>query len=107
MPVNMNASSPVFHVQFGEMPLAVYREVAAHLAQVTGITPELLPPPSDRPFAYTHSQVGGLRLHYDATATPASHARVEQILAYYGQRYGTCQVHPGEAVPNAASESPA
>lgn len=94
----MDSSLPVYEVQFGEMPLAVYREVAAHLEQVTGVTTDLLPPTRDRPFAYTQSQVGSLRLHYDATATPASYARVEQILAYYGQRYGFWWLHADPAV---------
>lgn len=105
----MDSSLPAYpasqQVQFGEMPLAVYREVAAHLEQVTGVTTALLPPASDRPFAYTQSQVGSLQLHYDATATPASYARVEQILAYYGQRYGFWLLHSDEAVTNSASEA--
>ncbi len=83
---------PQQQIQFEEMPLAVYREVMAHLSQVTGVTTGLLPPASDRPFAYEHSQVGGLWLGFDDTATSASRARVEQILAYYGQRYGSFQV---------------
>ncbi|WP_448574347.1 hypothetical protein [Trichothermofontia sp.] len=100
----MDSSLPAYQVQFGDMPLAVYREVAAHLAQVTGVTTDLLPPASERPFAYTHSQVGSLQLHYDATATPDSYARVEQILAYYGQRYGFWLLHSGAAVADAASD---
>ncbi|WP_448564555.1 hypothetical protein [Trichothermofontia sp.] len=91
--MNPSPSHP-YQVVFGAMPLAVYREVAAHLEQVTGVTTALLPPAGDRPFAYEQSQVGSLGIHYDATAPSASHAQVTQILAYYGQRYDSFQIYP-------------
>ncbi|UZQ55783.1 hypothetical protein OOK60_06850 [Trichothermofontia sichuanensis B231] len=97
--------TPPYQVEFAAMPLAVYREVAAHLAQVTGVTTALIPPPRNCPFAYEQSQVGGLGIHYDPTATSASHARVTQILTYYGQRYGSFQVHPWDGVLSQASYS--
>lgn len=75
-----------------QLPLAVYREVVAHLRQVTGVEAGLLPQQSSE-FDYRQSQVGGLWIRYtgasntcDVTGT-ASH-QVEQILAYYGDRYG-------------------
>ena len=74
-----------------QLPLAVYREVAAHLQQVIGIEVEILPQTSQT-FDYTLSQVGGLSIHYPPTATSADLERVEQILAYYGDRYGAWQV---------------
>lgn len=69
------------------LPLAVYREVAAHLRQVTGIEVELLPQTAQA-FDYQQSQVGGLKLQYSADADAASQQRVQQILAYYSHKYG-------------------
>lgn len=65
----------------------MYREVAAHLRSVEGVDAELLPQSSQQ-FDYNQSQVGGLRIHYTNTADSASRQRVQQILAYYQNRYG-------------------
>lgn len=73
------------------LPLAVYREVAAHLRQVTGVEVELLPQQSQT-FDYQQSQIGGLKLRYAPEADAASQQRVQQILAYYGDRYGNWQL---------------
>jgi hypothetical protein len=43
------------------MPLAVYREVAAHLHQIEGTIVAFLAP-VDREFSYLDSQVGGLEI---------------------------------------------
>jgi hypothetical protein len=72
------------------LPLAVYREVAAHLRQVTGVEAELLPQQS-QVFDYRQSQIGGLKLRYTSEADAASQQRGQQILAYYGNRYGNWQ----------------
>jgi hypothetical protein len=66
-----------------KLPLAVYREVAAHLSQVEGVTAELMPQTATQ-FDYTLSQVGELRIDCPA----AAQAQVEKILAYYGNRFG-------------------
>ncbi|MBF2003813.1 MAG: hypothetical protein IGS38_24210 [Synechococcales cyanobacterium M58_A2018_015] len=71
------------------MPLAVYREVVAHLRQVEGVSAGLLPQ-VDPTFDYRQSQVGGLWLHCPQDDAVAQQ-RVEQILAYYGNRYGAWQ----------------
>jgi hypothetical protein len=73
------------------LPLAVYREVAAHLRQVAGVEVELLPQLSQT-FDYHQSQLGGLKLHYSAEVNSTSRQRVQQILAYYGNRYGDWQI---------------
>lgn len=81
------------------LPLAVYREIAAHLRQVEGVHVELLPQTTPT-FNYGDSQVGGLCLEYPADATTsqqdqARRQRVDQILAYYGDRFGAWEVkHP-------------
>jgi hypothetical protein len=72
------------------IPLAVYREVAAHLRQVSGVNVELLPQLATT-FDYLQSQVGGITIRYTAEADRASVERVQQILAYYGDRYESWQ----------------
>ncbi|MFB2898121.1 hypothetical protein ACE1CI_34835 [Aerosakkonemataceae cyanobacterium BLCC-F50] len=76
-----------YEVVFPRLPLAVYREIAAHLRQVSGVETGLTPQLS-QDFDYLQSQVGSLWIEYSETATSASQQRVEQILAYYQQRYG-------------------
>lgn len=68
------------------LPLAVYREVAAHLRQVSGVEVDLLPQTATQ-FNYYDSQVGGLKIFY-TLADQVAQQRVEQILTYYGDRYG-------------------
>jgi hypothetical protein len=74
------------------LPLAVYRELVTHLHQVNGVVAGLLPQTAES-FDYTYSQVGGLWLEYPSEiGTPelnqAMRQRIDQILAYYGDRYG-------------------
>lgn len=69
------------------LPLAVYREVAAHLRQVDGVKVELLPQRS-LVFEYTQSQIGGIKLEYPQGLLPENRIRVQRILAYYSDRYG-------------------
>lgn len=74
-------------IQFPSLPLAVYREIAAHLRQVEGVETGLYPA-SFGQFDYSQSQVGGLWIQYTETTSSQSRERVEQILAYYQDRYG-------------------
>ena len=71
------------------LPLAIYREVAAHLAQVPGVTAACLPQTAPE-FSYTLSQVGGLAIDLadDRAEDRASRVQVDRILAYYSDRYG-------------------
>jgi hypothetical protein len=73
---------------FPRLPLAVYREIAAHLRQVEGVEADLLPQTSPQ-FDYNDSQVGGLKIQYPENADPTCRQRVEQILSYYKNRYGS------------------
>ncbi|MBD2778736.1 hypothetical protein [Iningainema tapete] len=68
------------------VPLAVYRELAAHLCQVEGVEVGLIPQTSQN-FDYNQSQIGGLWIEYTPNSHPQSQQRVEQILAYYQNRY--------------------
>lgn len=70
------------------LPLAVYREVVAHLRQVTGVEAGLMPQTSQS-FDYQQSQVGGLWLRYTHAAESIAQHQVGQILAYYSDRYGS------------------
>ncbi|HEY9617717.1 MAG TPA: hypothetical protein V6C64_12795 [Microcoleaceae cyanobacterium] len=68
------------------MPLAIYREVAAHLGLVAGVQTELLPQQSSQ-FDYNLSQIDSLQIDYPESE-PTCQAQVQQILAYYSDRYG-------------------
>ena len=69
------------------LPLAVYREVAAHLRQIDGVTTGLLAQTSTV-FDYLQSQVGGVWIRYSAEAAEICQPQIEAILTYYGDRYG-------------------
>ncbi|MBW4612766.1 MAG: hypothetical protein KME21_05700 [Desmonostoc vinosum HA7617-LM4] len=74
-------------IEFAGLPLAVYREIAAHLRQVTGIEVDLIPQ-SDQHFDYSQSQISGLCISWTANSNSESRQRVKEILAYYQNRYG-------------------
>ncbi|NEP43554.1 MAG: hypothetical protein F6K35_31740 [Okeania sp. SIO2H7] len=73
------------------LPLAVYREVAAHLRQVSGLKVGLLAPEGSLEFDYDRSQVRGLWMEYAEEAEESDRQRAEEILAYYGDRFGPWQ----------------
>ncbi|MGI0493157.1 hypothetical protein ACN4EG_15340 [Alkalinema pantanalense CENA528] len=75
----------MFSVKNDSVPLAVYREIAAHLEQVDGVVVECLPQTA-REFNYLQSQLGGLRI--ELPDRPETQHQVDHILAYYGDRYG-------------------
>ena len=70
------------------LPLAVYREVAAHLRQVEGVNAGVIPQRSPQ-FNYHQSQVSGLWIEYAADLSEKSQQRLEAILDYYAQRHGS------------------
>lgn len=67
------------------MPLAIYREVAAHLRQVMGVKVELLEQSSST-FAYWQSQIEGLSIAYADNSDRQQ--QIEAILTYYAERHG-------------------
>jgi hypothetical protein len=73
---------------YPHLPLAVYREIAAHLQQIDGVATELLPP-SDTAFNYANSQIGGLLITYPEGLNPDKH--LNALIDFYGARYGTPQ----------------
>ncbi len=76
-------------VQFSRLPLAVYREIAAHLCQVEDVEAKLLMA-SGSEFNYYDSQVESLQIQLPA-AKKQSKEQVEAILAYYQNIFGTAE----------------
>lgn len=78
-----------------QLPLAVYREIVAHLHQVVGVNASLIMrslehDPSET-FDYYKSQVAALQIDFTQDLTELGCQQVEAILDYYAQRY-----HPWE-----------
>lgn len=65
------------------LPLTMYRELVAHLEQLTGVKTELMPQTTDR-FHYGFSQIGGIHLQIPQTMAPREAELLEQILHHYG-----------------------
>lgn len=80
-----------YRIRCPRLPLGVYREVAAHLRQVDGVSVGLLPQTS-KEFDYEDSQVGGIWIAYSSEINDASHQQVEIILAHYSDRFGDWEV---------------
>lgn len=76
-------------VQFPNLPLAMYREIAAHLRQIAEVETTLLPA-AGQEFNYSNSQVEGLQIQLP-TASLQSREQVEQILAYYQNIFGAIE----------------
>ena len=73
-----------------QLPLAVYREVAAHLRQIIEVDAGLITKPlqSDREsFDYDASQIESLWIEYSLDLSQADRQRIQAILDYYGKRY--------------------
>jgi hypothetical protein len=80
-------------IVYPNLPLAIYREIAAHLRQVIGIQILELPQ-DDSQFDYTRSQIGGLSISYASDFNECDRALIESILNYYGARYGSYERLP-------------
>jgi hypothetical protein len=77
-------------IVYPNMPLAVYREIAAHLQQVQGVR-VLLTPQTSQTFDYQASQIEALQIEYTSDFQPGDKVKVEAILDYYAQRHGRYQ----------------
>ena len=96
--VEMEIAGPLrsrYQICCSGLPLAVYREVVAHLQQVEGVEAGLHYQEAGG-FDYAQSQVGSLWIQLDDESVPlgsqyalAQRERIERILAYYGERYGS------------------
>ncbi|MBD0362393.1 MAG: hypothetical protein ICV55_06395 [Coleofasciculus sp. C3-bin4] len=87
-----------YQIRCTGLPLAVYREVAAHLRQVKGVEAGLIPQTSLQ-FDYNESQVGGLWIQYADASDLQGRERVNQILAYYQNRYGDWEEETSQVLP--------
>lgn len=74
-------------IEFAGLPLAVYQEIVAHLRQVEGVKADLIPQ-SSQIFDYNQSQVSGLWISFASNSSSETQQRVQQILAFYQNRYG-------------------
>lgn len=75
-------------IEITGLPLAVYRELAAHLRQVDHVSVEVIPQSSPQ-FDYSQSQVEGLWLSFADNISVQGRHQVEEILKYYRERYGS------------------
>jgi hypothetical protein len=82
---------PKFTISNHQMPLAVYREVAAHLQQIEGIVVTFIDP-KDRLFSYTESQLGGLVVTGADRLIDADKSRIDLLLRYYADRYNPWEI---------------
>jgi hypothetical protein len=80
-----------YQVRLKHLPLAVYREIAAHLQLLDGVQVELISQRSPD-FDYSLSQIDYLEICYSAAVTAKVQQQAQRILAYYGDRYGTWEI---------------
>jgi hypothetical protein len=75
---------------YPQLPLAVYREIEAHLRQIIGVNAGLIVKPlkgSQEPFDYAASQIEALWLEYPPDLKVESKQQIQAILDYYQKRY--------------------
>ncbi|MEB3311258.1 MAG: hypothetical protein VKJ02_13600 [Snowella sp.] len=77
-------------IRYPQLPLAIYREVAAHLQQIQGVKAELTPQTSKQ-FDYFQSQIESVRIEYPAELPHQDKQYLESILNHYAQKYGNYQ----------------
>jgi hypothetical protein len=86
-----NSKQQQRRITCSQLPLAVYREVAAHLRQVKGINTRLIMRSIEHDltekFDYYQSQVAALEIGYAEHLEENALLRVTEILDYYAQRY--------------------
>jgi len=80
-----------YQISCPTLPLAIYREIAAHLRQVSGVEVDVLPQTSQK-FDYHQSQIESLRIQCREATTLQDRKRVNQILAFYQDRYGELRI---------------
>ncbi len=79
-----------------QLPLAVYREVAAHLRQVEGVNASIIRRSTEHDptakFDYYQSQVSALQINCNSDLTDQKQQQVNNILDYYAQVYAPWQI---------------
>ncbi|MGL6341096.1 MAG: hypothetical protein ACRC80_18400 [Waterburya sp.] len=78
--------SPSQQLTCPQLPLAVYREVSAHLRQVEGVDASLILRPLNHDpaekFDYYQSQVAALQINYSKNTDQLAKQQVQEILNY-------------------------
>ncbi|NJM65009.1 MAG: hypothetical protein HC851_04725 [Acaryochloris sp. RU_4_1] len=82
-----------YDIQCPGLPLAVYREIAAHLRQIEQVEIDLLPQTAQH-FDYSLSQVGGLRIRHPQDLPDRDRVQLDQILGFYAERFGQWVTRP-------------
>jgi len=77
-------------ITYPRLPLAVYREISAHLQQVSGVK-TLLIPQSSLHFDYAESQIEAIQIEYPLDLSNQEKQYLEMLLDYYAQKYGQSQ----------------
>ena len=77
-------------ISYSQLPLAVYREVSAHLQQIEGVK-TLLISQSSTQFDYAQSQIEAIQIEYSVDLPSQEKQYLEAILDYYAQKYGKYQ----------------
>ena len=72
------------------LPLAIYREVAAHLRQIAGVEVSL-ESQTAQAFDYHQSQIGAMVIRYPADLPSEMQQTLTAILNFYGDRHGQWQ----------------
>ncbi|MDJ0662210.1 MAG: hypothetical protein QNJ42_22390 [Crocosphaera sp.] len=86
-------------ITYSNLPLAIYRELAAHLRQIEGVAIELIPQQSQQ-FDYAQSQINHLEMSYPLTLSSADKQRLEDILNYYAQVHTPYTKEVRECLPS-------
>ncbi|MGK7945848.1 MAG: hypothetical protein AB4058_15405 [Microcystaceae cyanobacterium] len=90
MPINTPQTQQ--QITYPNLPLAVYRELSAHLQQIEGVTVELLP--QDAPsFHYAQSQIKALLLNAPESLSETQQDQIKSILDYYAQIHGQYSIN--------------
>jgi hypothetical protein len=74
-----------------QLPLAVYRELAAHLQQVDRVQTTLVEQ-SASTFDYALSQIESIEIRHPRDLPTEDQQLIEKILNYYGDRFGSWQI---------------
>ncbi|MFM7573856.1 MAG: hypothetical protein ACKO4S_12095 [Snowella sp.] len=77
-------------IAYPQLPLAVYREISAHLQQVENVKTVLIPQSSTQ-FDYAQSQIEAVQIEYPVDLSNQEKQYLEAILEYYSQKYGKYQ----------------
>ena len=88
--IETNIPTQTETIAYPQLPLAVYREISAHLQQVESVKTILIPQSSTE-FDYAQSQIAAVQIEYPVDLSNQEKQYLEAILEYYSQKYGKYQ----------------